>query len=141
MEKDINTTKGRRTVADLTSEERRVFRRKLKDIIIKEFSYLAGSDESIFYWAGAMSDLMELTHVAWLTGEIADSKGNPVSFRDLAFHVADVLGCHCPKNPYSLAERCRMRKSVKRLPIMDRYLKLMVECGVKNPLSLDMKFK
>lgn len=32
MEKDINTTKGRRTVAGLTSEERRVFRRKLKDI-------------------------------------------------------------------------------------------------------------
>ena len=74
MEKDINTTKGRRTVADLTSEERRVFRRKLKDIIIKEFSYLAGSDESIFYWAGTMSDLMVLTHVAWLGAKLPTAK-------------------------------------------------------------------
>lgn len=140
MEKILDTMKKTRRVEDLSTEELRTFKKHLLDEIVDLLKNLM--NEPGYYgvsWCGTLTDLAELVHEAWLTGSFFDSHGRPLYFRTMLDHICKVLNCRHVTNPYRLVQRAGERKNVYAMPVMDRYVKLIVEYHLKNPMTLDMK--
>lgn len=126
-------------VSDLTKEQYNKVRREMKRQIMDAFTELmtaAGKPHGV--WKGTMTDLMDLTHTAWLSGEFCDASGIPYSFRDMATHVCTIFNRRAPRNPYTFVEKSKQRKGQRNLPVLDRYIKVYVEMKIPSPIKLDL---
>lgn len=126
---------------DLSKLRFREARQKVKNLLIETFNELMSHSSSNRYWAGTMTDLMELTHEIWLSSHFDDGTGRQISFRKMAAHVCRVLNCRNIPNPYTFVEKSRHRKCVLIEPILDRYTRLALAAHLKNPMYMEMKFR
>lgn len=138
--RDTEARQRPRLVKDLSASELRDERQKLMNRIVDLFNRIMLLPyPTTYYWHGTLSDLIELTHNAWLTGEFTDSQGRPLTFSAMAANVCRLLHCRHVASPYALVDRAKNRKGVRGMPVIDRYIKLVVEGHLQNPMYLDLK--
>jgi RNA polymerase-interacting CarD/CdnL/TRCF family regulator len=70
-------------------------------------------------------DLMEALYVAYDTGIVTDSYGDPMPFAQIVRSVCQILDRPIPSNPYDCARRGQRRKGVLRSNFITRYAKRM----------------
>ena len=116
-------------------------RRQLKARIISVFHTLLEVGDSGRRWEGTMTDLMELTHEAWLAERYLDRSGRPLPFKTMALRVCRALHCREVPNPYTFVEKSRNRKCVLIEPILDRYTRLMMQYKLQNPMMMEMPLR
>lgn len=122
------------------AEAVRALRRQAREDIIGVFKVIMKSTPSAGYlWRGTLTDLMELTHIAWLSGAFTDGAGRMVTFRDMAAHVCEVLHRTMRTRPYNLVRNAGLRLGIRSGSVFDRYVLLMMQ-GTKNPMLLDIGF-
>lgn len=86
-------------------------------------------------WEGSMSDLMEITHIAYLSGMIADSRGRMCTFDTLASRVCLCMNRRKPTNPRGCAHRAEQRKGVRETMFIERYRRMVFDMEVSKPLE------
>lgn len=62
---------------------------RMKSVLVADFSDLMNrnSDEGL-HWTSTKTDLIELAHIVWETGELVDEYGRPLSFfRHIGTHL------------------------------------------------------
>ena len=127
--------------SDGSSPDFRETRRQLKQRIIAAFHSLLAVNDSGRKWQGTMTDLMELTHEAWLAERYLDRTGRPLAFKVMARHVCRVLHCRVVPNPYTFVEKSRTRKGTLIEPILDRYTRLVIQYRLQNPMLMEMPLR
>lgn len=92
-------------------------------------------------WTGTMTDLVEATHVVWLTGRFLAADGRPVTFRDLLGRACDVLHRRMPYNAHSLLAQATRRKNIRSCPVVMRYTELLTQARLVNPFQMDVDWQ
>lgn len=129
-----------RNVADLTAKELAAEREKVLHGIYSVFDRIMTADgPSARAWSGTMIDLIELVHIVWMSQRYTDRRGHAMRFIDMVRHVFIVLHCHPVANPYNFVRRAANRKGITGTSVLNRYLALAVNAGIRNPMALDMK--
>lgn len=72
-------------------------------------------------WMGTKTDLLEMTHLIYETGEIKDEMGRPATFLWLVRRVCNNLHVSVPCNPNTLVSKAMQRKNVQQAPLLERY--------------------
>lgn len=108
--------------------------RRAKEQLAEEVSQLMGhSSEENLKWTASAIDLMEALYYAFQEQTMTDDYGVPLSFRHIVNRCCQVLHVKVPRNPYESANRGRMRKGVKCMNYLKRYM-LLMETGKENVL-------
>lgn len=138
MEKNYSSISKSTECCDHETHRRN--RLEVKRIIIRNFFVLMRvSDNRGWQWRSTLTDLAELTHMAWTTGQFTDERNRPLTFTAMFDHVCRVLGCRRVKYPSSLVERARRRKGIRAVSVIERYTDQYELCHVRNPMKLDIK--
>ena len=131
MEKNACVMRAREYSQTLTREQRQ----RAKEKLVAQFAELLGrSPAENIYWMETVTDLMDLSHVVYLTGLITDGQGRPFGFRRIVERACAVLHVPLPANPYSMAFNARNRKGVRQTSMFSRYCWLMYSSESANPL-------
>lgn len=132
---------GRSTMEDTSKFSAKEIGKQVREVIVSNFKIILQSSASTGYqWCGTMTDLMELTHIAWLSGDFRLGDGRQMQFCQMTVKVCRVLHCNVSNNPYNLVRKAAIRKGVKSTSVMERYI-ILTSKGLKNPMLLDIKFR
>lgn len=131
----------RQCLRDITTvKDPKLVRRRVNDYIaIAMKELLDGGPEMKVAWRGTMTDLVELCHIAWFSGDFADVRGQGMTFGQMVRDVCRKLHCTPVQNPYSLIGRTLERKLVSS--VTERYAELMTRGHIANPIALDLVFR
>lgn len=83
------------------------------------------SDTEALSWTASKSDLMEILYCAYETETLRSDNGSPMPFLDIVRRCCRLLHVSVPSNPYHLARRARLRKGMRNMSYLDRYLFLV----------------
>ena len=97
------------------------------------------SEEEGLYWTGLKCDLIELAHIVWETGQLTDLQGRLMDFQSIVWHICRVLHVRVPCNPSSVVSSVRARKNVRVGPLRERYLQLIVDAKIQDPMRLEIR--
>ncbi|WP_456103655.1 hypothetical protein [Prevotella sp.] len=111
-----------------------------KKIIKNFYELLNSSEEDGLYWTGMTCDLIDLAHIVWESGLLLDDNGHPMEFREIVHTICKVLHVHEPRNPSSVISAVRARKNIRVSSIRDRYLHLIHDGKILDPMRLDIRF-
>lgn len=89
-------------------------------------------------WTGTLTDLAEAIHVVWLTGQIPDDTGRPMTFREMMRRACHVLHRRVPANAHSLIAHAGSRKGIRSCPVLTRYVELVFGARLVNPFQMDI---
>ncbi len=132
MEKNACVMRAREYSQTLTREQRQ----RAKEKLVAQFAELLGrSPAENIYWMETVTDLMDLSHVVYLTGLMTDGQGRPFGFRRIVERACAVLHVPLPANPYSMAFNARNRKGVRQTSMFSRYCWLMYSTDSTNPIN------
>lgn len=121
-------------------ERRAKLRLRVISMVCNVFEEIMDADSSSrMKWCGTMTDLAELTSIAYNSRGFTAPDGRLLSFNRMYAHVCSVLHCRQASNPYSMVSRARNRKGVFNLSVIDRYINLILDGGIVNPMRLDMR--
>lgn len=91
-------------------------------------------------WSGTMTDLVESTHIVWLTGRFTAADGRPISFRELLARACRVLHRHMPSNAHAFLAQAARRKGVRSCSVLRRYAELITRARLINPFQMDLSY-
>ena len=73
------------------------------------------------HWTGTLCDLVEAVHVAYETGTLCNSLGQPLTFTQLVTDTCRALNVSPPANPRRTAYQARHRKGIRQYSFFERY--------------------
>lgn len=127
--------------AETVAESDAEIRHRLEKDIVKVFHLIIkyGTDCGRC-WRGSMTDLLSLAHIAWLNDLYFDERGQIMTFTELSRRLCVALRRTPVAKPNFFVCKDARRKGIKALPVMDRYVRLVRDCHLRNPLFLDLVY-
>lgn len=120
----IEKTHGQYGGASSANTDKTQHAREARERLTDEFAaLLALSPDSGARWKGSVTDLMEITHIAYMQGSVYAADGAPCTFMGLAVEVCAIAHVKTPCNPRACAHQAGLRKGVRRGTFFDRYLR------------------
>ncbi len=116
----------------VTDEQMATGRRELGESFVR---LLSSRYDDNLYWVGLQTDLLEVVRIVFDDGLVRDRAGVPLPLLHLVRHSCAVLHQYMPRNPYSLMQRARRRKGVRRQTMLERYCWRKYVQGVPDPLA------
>ena len=113
--------------------------RLLRKLVNNFCDLINRSEEEGLYWTGLKCDLIELAHIVWETGQLTDHQGRLMDFQSIVWHICRVLHVRVPCNPSSVVSSVRARKNVRVGPLRERYLQLIVDAKIQDPMRLEIR--
>jgi hypothetical protein len=100
--------------------------RKARQMMAEEVAQLMKhTPEEQLRWTRSKMDLMEALYYVFESGLLHDDMGIATTFAEIVRQCCSVLHVKVPGNPYLMAYRGRLRKGIKNISYMNRYLHLM----------------
>lgn len=81
-------------------------------------------------WKGTKVDLLEMLHIAFVSQELKDCCGMPISYKTMVHNILPWQNVKVPVNPCNIFKIVREKKGVKSRPVADRLLTLMTARGM-----------
>ena len=120
------------TPRHVTDEQMAAGRRALGESFVR---LLSSRYDDNLYWVGLQTDLLEVVRIVFDDGLVRDRSGVPLPLLHLVRHSCAVLHQYMPRNPYSLMQRARRRKGVRRQTMLERYCWRKYVQGIADPLA------
>lgn len=113
---------------------------RMTKMVVTNFKELMrhSSDEGL-KWRASKRDLVELSHLVWETNLMRDERGMPLSFSVIVDRIFKVLNTSVPKSPTAVYANLLKRKNIRSCSVTERYMYLLQENTVKDPMRLDIK--
>ena len=106
-----------------------------KEKMVAQFAELLDrSPDENLYWMETKTDLIDLSHEAYMSEKLLDGQGRPYGFDRIVERACAVLHVVKPANPYSMAFNARNRKGIRQPSLFSRYCWLMFSRKSANPL-------
>lgn len=74
-----------------------------------------------YHWSGTMTDLLEMAHIAYRSGDIRDDMGRPARFKQLVETLCRNLHLTAPHNPNAYVCKADRRKNITQQSMHNRY--------------------
>ncbi len=116
----------------VTDEQMASGRRELGESFVR---LLSSRYDDNLYWVGLQTDLLEVVRIVFDDGLVHDRTGAPLPLLHLVRHSCAVFHQYMPRNPYSLMQRARRRKGLRRQTMLERYCWRKYVQGVADPLA------
>lgn len=120
------------TPRHVTDEQMAAGRRSLGESFVR---LLSSRYDDNLYWVGLQTDLLEVVRIVFDDGLVRDPVGVPLPLLHLVRHSCAVFHQYMPRNPYSLMQRARRRKGIRRQTMLERYCWRKYVQGVADPLA------
>ena len=110
-----------------------------KKQLIDEFTSLLTADmHEPMKWKYTMTDLMEVTHMAFLSNQMVEDDGTNCTFLSLVRRVCTLFNMKMPSNPSSYVNRAQNRKNVRARSFFDLYCWQLYEQHIDYPLFVSL---
>ena len=110
-----------------------------KQRLIDEFTTLLTADiTEPLKWKYSMTDLMEITHIVFLSDMLVEDDGSNCTFLSLVRSACNRFGLHMPSNPSSYVNRAQNRKNIRSRSFFDLYCWQLYEQKINYPLCLSL---
>lgn len=104
--------------------------------LTEEFGRLLGCPSSAnVRWCGTVSDLVELTYVAWVCGRWTDAQGHRRTLVSLVSDICQRLHAKCPASISAVLHNISCRKGIRTSSLPERCLKIIFEEGEHSPIT------
>jgi hypothetical protein len=107
--------------SDYVSPEAERKKRAKMMLISKMTEIVNGQHGNHLKWKHSLTDLVEVTHLLYLSNTVCDEDGKPYSFIKLLMRVCGIFDVRSPANPYSYLSRIARKKGKRYRRFIDRY--------------------
>jgi hypothetical protein len=97
-------------------------KKRAKMMLICEMTEIVnGQHGTHLKWKYTLTDLVEVTHLLYLSNTIVDEDGHPYCFITLLMRVCSLFQVKQPANPYCYVSRILHKKGMRSCSFLERY--------------------